>query len=121
MATRSPSPAASRRSSRYSEALNNCVIAGSLVVGPWPSGLGQVHVVVVERLAVDPVARGGDPGSDLATLVHRVHQGTDKCFVGVGGQPLPLAALPLVRGELLPRRRGLDGGERADLAVERDV
>src|SRR5262245_49969997 len=101
-----PSPAFTRRSSRYSHALNRSAPPSSLVplrapVGAAPasgslmrassSGLGQVNVVVVERLAVDAVPRRGDPRGDLASLVDRLHQRADVGLVHVGGQPLALA------------------------------
>src|SRR5262245_27301200 len=38
----------------------------------WISG--KVHILVVEGLAVDRVARRGDPGGDLARVVHGSHQ-----------------------------------------------
>src|SRR5215469_11966252 len=84
-------------------------------------GLGQVNVVVVERLAVDAVPRRGDPRGDLASLVDRLHQRADVCPVHVGGQPLALTLLPVVRAELLPVRAGLDRAERAHLPVEGHV
>src|SRR6516164_12747 len=92
--------------------------ARSITAAP---GSGEVHVVEVERLAVDAVARRRDPCGNLAPLVHRLHQRPNVRLVHVGGQPLALAALPLFRRELLAVRGGLDRGERTDLAVEGDV
>src|SRR6516162_10791833 len=91
--------------------------------GPGVTGrsLCEANVVEVERLAVDAVARRCDPCGDLAPLVHRLHQRPHVGLVHVGGQPLALAALPLLRRDLLAVRGGLDPGERADLAVEGDV
>src|SRR6266516_2565555 len=108
-ATRSLSPAATRRSSRYSHALNMTAL------------LGEVDVVVVERFAVDALPGRGDPGGDLAALVYRLHERADVALVHPGRQPLALAALPFVGGDHLPVRCGLDAGQRADAAVERDV
>src|ERR1700758_5264545 len=48
-------------------------------------GSGEVNVVVVERLAVDAVARRCDPCGDLAPLVHRLHQRPHVGLVHVGG------------------------------------
>src|SRR5215469_1905251 len=123
-----PSPAFTRRSSRYSHALNPPraapppatppTIPGSAAIAPPASGLGQVNVVVVERLAVDAVPRRGDPRGDLASLVDRLHQRADVGLVHVGGQPLALALPPVVRAQLFPVRSGLDPGECAHLPVQ---
>src|SRR5215471_4845343 len=91
----------------------------ALSITGW--SLCEVNVVVVEWLAVDAVARRCDPCGNLAPLVHRLHQGPNVCLVHVRGQPLALAALPLLGRDLLAVRGGLDPGERADLAVEGDV
>src|ERR1700730_19049359 len=82
---------------------------------------GQVDVVVIERLAVDAVARRGDPGGDLAALEDRLHKRADIGLVHVGLARLTLALLPLMRAQFPPVRAGLDRGERSDAAVERYV
>src|SRR6266496_14529 len=98
-ATRSLSPAATRRSSRYSHALNMTAL------------LGEVDVVVVEGFAVDALPGRGDPGGDLAPFVDRLHERSDVGLVDVGRQPVALAALPLVGGDHLPVRCRLDAGQ----------
>src|SRR6266540_60631 len=85
------------------------------------SGSGEVDVVVVERLAVDALPGRRDPGRDLAALVHGPHQRPHVGLVDVGGQPGALAPRPLLGGDALAVRCGLDAGERADLTVESDV
>src|ERR1700726_4653889 len=96
-ARRSPRPARTWRSSRYSHALK--AVAPDIT---GPPGSDQVDVVVVERLAVDAVARRGNPCRDLAPFVHRLHQRSHICLVDIGRQPLTAAALPFLRGQLLP-------------------
>ena len=85
------------------------------------AGSGEVHVLVLERLSVDAVARWRDPGGDLSALVDRPHQGSDVGLVNVGGQPRRLALRPLVSGDPNAVGRCLDPLERADLPVEGDV
>src|SRR5215469_638439 len=63
--------------------------------------LGEVDVVVVERLAVDAVAGWRDPGGNLPALVDRLHEGPHVCLVHVGRQPLAAPGLPLAGAELL--------------------
>ena len=86
------------------------------------TGLGQVHVVVVERLAVDAVARAGRsrPRSCPA-------RGPAASATARRSCPRRSAATRRLRRRhssavsRSPVRGGLDRGERADLAVERDV
>src|SRR5260370_3229563 len=92
-----------------------------ITAAPALRASGEVNVVVVERLAVDAVLGRGDPGRDLAPLVHRLHQRPHVGLVHLGRQPLALAALPFLGREHLARRRGLDPRGRADLAVEPDA
>src|ERR1700739_4793097 len=113
-----PSPALTRRSSRDSHAVNRS--PGSATMADCLF-LGQMDVVVIERLAVDAVARRGDPGRDLSPLNDRLKERADRGFAPPGRQPLAAAALPLVRAELLPVGGRLDAGERADVPVERGV
>src|SRR5262245_9967725 len=80
-----------------------------------------MDVLVVERLAVDALAGRRDPGSDLAALVDGLHERAYVRFVDVGGQAAALAAVPVGGGAPLTLGCGLDTGERADSAVERDM
>src|SRR5262245_25127787 len=86
--------------------------------GEWRSGLVNLHVLEIAGLVVDADPRGRYPGGEFAALPAGRHQALDEIAVGLGGQPLVLPLGPLGLAQHLTRRRGLDVGELADVAVE---
>src|SRR5262249_11850374 len=83
-----------------------------------PSELTPLHVLEVERLAVDAFRRRGDPAGDLAALVARHHQAPDVLAVGGARQPVGDAPLVLRRGDQVPVDVEGHAGVKADGAVE---
>ena len=68
-----------------------------------------------------PVRGGAIHEANLPGSVHRPHQARDKGIVIGGGQELVAPPLPFRRAQQIAVGIGLDRGELADAAVERDM
>src|SRR5262249_50061212 len=77
-----------------------------------------LHVLEIERLAVDAFCRRGDPVCDLAALVDRLHEAFDVLAVGGARQPVGHPTLVLLGGDELAVDVEGHPGVEADRAVE---
>src|SRR5271169_5115254 len=56
----------------------------------------QLHILVVDRMVVDPAVRWSDPCCPLARLIHALHQAQDVPLVALAGQPPGLVCRELL-------------------------
>src|SRR5262245_3582884 len=83
--------------------------------------LHNLHVFEVAGLVVNADLGRRDPAGEFSRLRLRLHQALDEVAVGIRRQEFVAPLLPVRIAQDLPIRIGLDRGELADVAVERNM
>src|SRR5690242_17094541 len=81
----------------------------------------QLHVFEIAGFVVDAGAGWGDPGGEGAGFGDRLHQAADKGIVVGRRQEFAAAAPPFIGAQDVAVGIGVNRGEFADPAVERDM